>query len=128
MEESQSVTTADKRTNRAGWFGTVIILFFLLTCCLSYAVLSSYTFKWQVDGALAKWRAQNVEEYEMVVDNRSMLWYGTWTLRVNSQHVELVSTLNREGTPLPVDPSIAHYSESLRSLTVEAEFAWLEQR
>lgn len=111
-----------KRTRRF----LVFVLLFILVCGLGYWVLSygipgTDTTRGQYESALATWRWQNIEEYEMVVENRGfMLWSGIWTVRVLDGHVESAQLLDAHTGRLfnsPIsDESIKH------CCTIEGQF------
>jgi hypothetical protein len=79
----------------------------------------------QFDAALAKWRAQGIEQYEVTTEHVSKSpWAGTWILRVsnNSDTVEIVSYTGSSGVPsTPAMPP-----DTVKFLTVEQQFAAVE--
>jgi hypothetical protein len=109
----------------------------LLTCsffALSYILFATNVAGWQYDAALAQWKAQNVEEYEMDVENVVFgPGMGNWTLRVrNGKIVNVVSPYSRShptpATPQP--PSGAGGSslyDSVYHYTVEGRFEGLKR-
>lgn len=81
----------------------------------------------QYDDALAKWRSQRIEAYEVVVQYSSFSPYaGTWDLRVNGGQIDVVSYSKDGVTPItPVAPTTG---DTLNFLTVDARFAVIEHR
>src|SRR5439155_23235467 len=81
----------------------------------------------QLDQALAKWRSQGIEVYEMEVQHNSLSpWAGMWTLRVSDRGgtVEIVSYAGRVpsgGSGVPSTPALP--PDTVKFLTVEQEFA-----
>src|SRR5206468_12063399 len=79
----------------------------------------------QFDQALAKWRSQGIEIYEMEVQHNSLSpWAGAWTLRVSDHGgtVEIVSYAGSSGVPsTPALPP-----DTVKFLTVEQQFAAIQ--
>src|SRR5262245_20839018 len=102
--------------------GWVLFLFWipLVLVTLSYVVLGSYTIRPQYEDSLAKWRAQNIEEYEAVIENRGMMFSsGTYTVTVHDGHLKSATVLDRRtGQPMPVVmPDIP-----MNPVTIEGQF------
>ncbi len=81
----------------------------------------------QYDDALAKWRAQNVEAYEVVVQYSSFAPYaGTWDLKVSGDKIDVVS-YSKDGV-VPATPTAPTTGDTLSFLTIDARFAVIEHR
>jgi hypothetical protein len=75
--------------------------------------------------ALALWRVQRAQEYEMVI-TRGCLCFGTeFTLRVVDGKLDPAHS-TMQGEPLTEIPASA--MPSVQDLTVEGRFAWIDQR
>ncbi len=80
------------------------------------------------DEGLAKWRAQYVIEYEVVVQNNSPAQFGgTWTLHVNGAQIDVVS-YSAPNVITPTTPPDFMVGEALKFMTVDGMFASIEAR
>lgn len=78
--------------------------------------------------SLAKWRSQNVVDYEVVVrQNSTAPFAGVWTLRVNGNQIEPVS-FSTLSVITPTNPPDFMVGEALKFMTVEGLFASVDAR
>lgn len=81
----------------------------------------------ELNAAMSKWNALAVERYEMVVRVDSVAPFaGTWTLLVSPDSIETIS-YSRD-TLTPTTPPALMFGEALRFLSVEGQFASVQQR
>ncbi len=80
------------------------------------------------DESLAKWRAQNMLDYEVVVrQNSAAPFAGVWTLRVKGDQVEPTSFSTLD-VITPTTPPDFMVGEALKFMTVEGLFASVDAR
>ena len=80
------------------------------------------------DESLAKWRAQNVIEYEVVVQNNSPAQFGgRWTLHVNGPQIGVVS-YSPPNVITPTNPPEFMVGDALKFMTVDGLFASIDAR
>jgi hypothetical protein len=81
----------------------------------------------EYNAALAKWRSQSIQEYEMVIEYASLAPFaGTWTLKVRGEAIDVLS-YSRDGA-VPATPPAGVVGDALKFLTVEDRFALIETR
>jgi hypothetical protein len=80
------------------------------------------------DEALAKWRSQNVIEYDVVVRNKSTAPFaGLWTLHVNGPQIDVLS-YSTSDVITPTTPPDFMVGEALKFMTVDGLFSSVETR
>lgn len=80
------------------------------------------------DEALAKWRSQNVIEYDVVVRNNSTAPFaGLWTLRVNGPQIDVLS-YSTSDVITPTTPPDFMVGDALKFMTVDGLFSSVETR
>ncbi|HKP54821.1 MAG TPA: DUF6174 domain-containing protein [Chloroflexia bacterium] len=80
------------------------------------------------DEGFAKWRAQNVIEYEVVVQNNSTAQFaGMWTLHVSGPQIDVVS-YSAPNVITPTTPPDFMVGEALKFMTVDGLFASIDAR
>jgi hypothetical protein len=78
--------------------------------------------------ALARWRSQNVIEYDLVVRNNSTAPFaGLWTLHVNGPQIDVLS-YSTSDVITPTTPPDFMVGDALRFMTVDGLFSSVETR
>ena len=125
MREPQNYRAS--RTNAAkviGCASLVAVLILIAGLVAGNVFYSANVIGFQYDAAVAKWGAQNAEEYEMVVNFQVFGPSGNFHFKVENGHADFIEMLDDTGAPYTptrtLSPDGLQYL--IQDLTVEGQF------